>query len=293
MKLIFLAILAFAVSLNAAQPVTPKHHYRLGYLHDKAGIKDPNWKGRKRATPINPHNDLITQMHAILDQGQEGSCVGHSCSETFDAAFFRATGTMPDTSRAYPYWNARAIEGTTSSDDGCEIRDAVTAMLTLGNCAEATWPYVVGDYAHQPSPAAFTEGKQRLVLKAYKVDASDGVSVRAALSAGLPVIIGVTLYQDFEDLDSSNYLVPMPRGPPIGGHAMTLYGSDDATQRYKVQNHWGTNWGNAGRCEFPYAYIHGPDCDDCWVIEAIVTAVPTPAPPTPDSHGWLWHIFHR
>lgn len=289
MKLIF--VLLFAASTALSQ-VTPKHHYRLGYKHDSAGITDKNLAGTKyRSTPIHPHTDLLAQMHAVYDQGQQGSCVGHGCSEAWSAAYYRVTGKMLDMSRSFPYWNARNLEGTTSEDSGCQIRDCVSSLLSLGDCSEGVWRYNDLDYTSKPSASAYAQANGYLVLKAYKVDSHDGVSIRQALSAGFPVIFGTLIYPAFEDLNSSHYLVPYPtQGQVLGGHCMILYGSDDASQIYSVQNQWGTSWGSAGRCQFPYAYIHGSDTDDCWVIE-LVNSSASPPSPAPAHHWWPWQWF--
>lgn len=291
-------LLAILLPLSAFSQFTPKHHFRLGYKPDVAGFLDKNLKGTVyRATPIQPHTDLSALIHAAYDQGQEGSCVGHGCDEAFEIALLKITGKPFTGSRAFPYWLARMKEGTTGQDDGCQIRDCVSQMMVYGNCTEALCSYNAGEYGIAPSKAAYVDGKMRLVLRAYKVDCHDGVSIRQALSAGFPVVFGSLIYPEFEDLNASRYVVPMPRKGErsLGGHCQLIIGSDDATGYYDVLNSWGPSWGNKGRSKFPYAYIHGKDTDDAWVIELVqVPSSPEPTPKPKSGGGffsWLGGLF--
>jgi C1A family cysteine protease len=67
----------------------------------------------------------------------------------------------------------------------------------------------------------------------------------------------------------------MPKGNPVGGHAMCIIGHDDTHVYngirgwYIIRNSWGREWGREGYCWAPYAYIDSLRyCDDFWVFPA-------------------------
>jgi len=272
--------LPFILSLCLCVSALNGQEHRFGWKPDQGGIVDRQFSAHRsyRATPIKPKTSLVPNTPWIYDQGPLGSCVGNGVACCLDYAHRLRTGRFVTPSRLFIYYNGRVLEGTTDEDSGLQIRDGIEAVFKWGACGENTkdgWAYDVRRFTEKPPAKAYRAALKRQALKGYKLDNTDGRSIRIALSADFPVVFGGYVYAGIETLDSSNYILPMPRGPPIGAHCMVIVGSDDGmranglTGFYLVRNSWGTRWGCAGYCWIPYAYIHnGRWCEDFWVIES-------------------------
>jgi C1A family cysteine protease len=277
MKYLLLFASAFLFSCttaHCASKVTPIHHYRLGWKQDRAGVRDRAFVTHPRFALIQlPDSiDLSVEDPPVYDQGALGSCTGNGTAYVLAFAHHLAAKDSWITySRLFIYYNERVIEGTINDDAGAEIRDGVTSLLNLGAPPETLWPYDIDCFTSKPTAEAYQVAPNYLALKAYKVDNTDGLSIRKALAAGFPVVFGCVVYPQIEDLNISRDILPMPTAldRPIGGHCMVIVGYDDKTQLFRVRNSWGPGWGNKGYCRIPYAYIgDGKTTGDCWVVSS-------------------------
>jgi C1A family cysteine protease len=206
----------------------------------------------------------------IWDQGDTSSCTGHGTTRAI--AFARAKQGLPyiDFSRLFPYWNARAIEGATSTDGGAVIADAITAAEQFGDCPYTDLPTDVSLVTVAPSAQAFTDAVKHKALAATRIWGANSVGLAYHTKhyidvLGLPAVLGITVYESFEsDQVANTGAVPMP-GPNeevAGGHCVAAVAYDDTTQLVTCDNSWGPSWGMAGRFTIPYSYIFDPDMAD-------------------------------
>lgn len=90
------------------------------------------------------------------------------------------------------------------------------------------------------------------------------------LVAGYPFVTGIAIYSEFDSDDAArtgNIPMPTANSEFLGGHAVVVIGYNDATQRFKFRNSWGTGWGNNGYGTLPYAYLLDPLLtSDMWYI---------------------------
>lgn len=220
--------------------------------------------------------DLSANMPPVMDQGQIGSCTGHGSTAAMRAAIIKAGRPDVPLSRLYAYYNGRAYEGTTGQDAGAMIRDVVKGLVKFGAPDEALWPYVPTKFWVTPPAKAYADGERRQVLQYHRV--SVGISsLKQALAAGFPVIIGVSLYESFESAGvAASGQVPMPdtgRESMLGGHCMLAFGYDDARRSVQVRNSWGERWGDHGNCWMPYGYFEPAYAADFWAITQVEAEV--------------------
>ncbi len=80
--------------------------------------------------------------------------------------------------------------------------------------------------------------------------------VKNSIAAGKPVIIGMSILQNFTALtaDDPFWRPEAGNSEPAGFHAMTLIGYDDRRGAFEVMNSWGTDWGQEG-----YMWVRYPD----------------------------------
>lgn len=242
-------------------------------LSDHAGIK---------GATINPKSDLSNRVPSIWDQQTIGSCSAHASLRGFCAALAAQGLTFFMPSRLAQYYFTRLFEGTEDQDSGCSIADAISTLKRCGVAKEADWAYDVDKFTIAPPQNVVDEALRDVSAEDYSVDNTDPDQVRAALSAGWPVVFGCSVYPEIESLNAANPILPMPRKgflglfgeKSIGGHALTLTGHDDERKLYQVDNSWGLQWGLNGRFYMPYEYIHSSSLtSDAHVVDAVKITV--------------------
>jgi hypothetical protein len=217
----------------------------------------------------------------IRNQGQLGCCTGEGTAGALKLLMNKNSYRWP----YYPstlgiYYGARVIENTVDSDAGAMIDDCFSVMNQQGvipedSNADWSWPFSSTDdrWKENPPSPCWTDALKHKVIKYAQLD-QDSVSIKTALSAGFPVVIGISVYESFEsDQVAQTGVIPMP-GPLeqlLGGHCMYLwgYGNYDATH-FDGANSWGADWGDGGNYHIPFDYLTDPDlCSDLWAVELI------------------------
>lgn len=235
----------------------PDHRdFRYGYTYEasfeKAPVKDYDLRG------------VLT----IKDQGQYGTCVSHGTSsalefnqildlknktpalEVFDPNKFSPI------SRLFINYNTILSEGGKDFDGGCQIRDAIKCVRSVGICEETLWPYGGAAIATRPPLDSYQEALKHQIPVGMKITPTSQAEMLACLNAGFPFIIGVALFSSFQNV-TSNGLVSMPssRDSFLGGHCMLAVGYEAKDDLYIIQNSWGAAWGEHGFCKIPGKYL--------------------------------------
>lgn len=236
--------------------------------------------------------DLVAGF--TYDQGNEGSCTANAQAKIFRMLLKLLGLTDFEISRAMVYYMSRLLEGTQTQDVGATIADSMRSLYLYGGCAEATMPYVAGDFARAPTQAALTEALDHQVLAYGMVDMTAD-AIGAALDAKHPVSVGFVVYSNF---NPSNGIIPMPSGSALGGHNVDITGRYHSRRLYIIDNSWGPQWGvtisgQPGRALIPYDYIHNPQlCFEAKTmtnVEGQIVPPPPPPDPTPTPVNRTFH----
>lgn len=211
--------------------------------------------------------DLSPQMPAVRNEGQEGAGVGFVVSAALEYQIFKDTGKTVQLSPRGIYNLAREIEHTSGSDSGAQVRDAIKAVAKTGAVLESDWPYKAGQFA-QKRPAAFDR------FKKYKIESYFRMSgtveeIKGALRSTGPVVGGIEIFASMDNAEvikSGIIPLPKPGESQVGGLAILIVGYDDGQKRFKIQNFWGTDWGDKGFGYVPYAYFTSSLSSDFWSI---------------------------
>lgn len=231
------------------------------------------------------------------DQALESSCTGNAQAKLF-RAILKAQG-MPDwqISRAMIYFNGRKLEGTTAQDSGSTIADSMAGIAKWGACSESRFPYVPGDYAHEPDASCYAEALDHQVLS-YGLVGQTADAIRAALDANHPVSIGWVVYNSINSMGPDGVL-PMPAGGVAGAHDTLITGCYHSRRLFICDNSW-LNWGitlsgTPSRYLMPYDYVLNPqlcfELKTMTQVEGLIT--PPPAPPAPDELAQLYADITR
>jgi C1A family cysteine protease len=246
----------------------PNNNYH--WKRDKADNRDHAFVPRTLAT-VPTSVDLRANCSAIENQGNLGSCTGNAIASLIEYLCRRAKKNT-EVSRLFIYYQERVYEGTVNYDSGAYIRDGIKAVNKVGAPLESLWPYDARKFAYRPSQAAYTNAATRKAV-AYQ-RCADFAAVKAALAQGYPVVVGFDVYESFEtDNVARTGMMPYPnkaREQLLGGHAVTLVGYNDSTQRFIARNSWGTGWGDRGYFYMPYQVIQDTTMSsDFWIITSI------------------------
>jgi C1A family cysteine protease len=235
-------------------------------------------------TKITATVDLRAQCPDVYDQGRIGSCTANAIAAALEFDMMKQGLQVFTPSRLFIYYNERAIEGTTGSDAGAQIRDGIKSVASQGDCPETQWPYddtpAGADGTFPPGAKAGMAPPQSCYDEAVKHEALNYQSVdqnladmKGCLTAGYPFVFGFTVFESFESAEvAQSGDVPMPGASErvLGGHAVLAVGYDDEDNLFICRNSWGSAWGDAGYFYMPYAYLLDNNlADDFWTIRLV------------------------
>ncbi len=257
--------------------ITPKNGAavtpRYGWLPDLPDHRDHIFGAAlAELTKLPDKVDLRSECPAVYDQGDLGSCTANAIGAALEFDLLKQNLPEFTPSRLFIYYNERAIEHTTASDSGAQIRDGIKSVAKQGVCSEADWPYDITKFAIKPPTKVYTDALNNQALTYQRVSRSLS-QMRGCLAAGFPFILGFTVYTAFESkaVSTSGILnLPGPKEKVLGGHAVLAVGYDDQAQRFIVRNSWGIHWGQEGYFTMPYAYLLSAGLSsDFWTIRSI------------------------
>ena len=172
-----------------------------------------------------------------LDQGQEGSCVGHGFAHELIAVPKAVVGVDSQYARHQIYWEAQKIDdwpggsypGASPSYEGTSVLSGAKVVASLGFYSEYRWAINTYDLA-------------------------------AYIGHHGPAVLGVAWYEGMWNTDAEGFIAPI--GQAVGGHcilarSVRLKKSDgypahewrevDLDKSFFVLwNSWGPNWGVQG-----------------------------------------------
>lgn len=206
----------------------------------------------------------------IYNQGSIGSCTAQAIAYAYKIMSIRKNRRPVSISRLFVYYNVRKMIGKVNEDSGGYIKDGFASMQKEGACLERFWPYVESWFTRTPSFGCYQEARNHRVSRYNsQLDPRNMVqSIKQCIALGLPVVIGVMVYESFQSKQTAKTgYIPIPNPliePLMGGHAMCVVGYDDEKQHFIVVNSWSEAWGDKGYCYIPYAFIANNDlCNDC------------------------------
>jgi hypothetical protein len=238
-----------------------------------------------RATPLPRSFSYAPLLGAVLDQGQEGTCVGNALVGTvlaFDEATLPASSApyLRELSRRDAYAGGREL--TPLPGEGCVVRSALESARTRGVCIEADRPYTP---QHDPGagPLAPVHRNENR-LAGYAAVGLDVAAIKAAMHDRGPLLAALSVRDGFYSPDGVGRV--QATGADHGGHAIGLVGWDDDIGAFFLRNSWGVGWGRAGYCWLPYSY----PLSEVW--SAVPALLPDGTPPPPAQEPW-WISFGR
>ncbi|MDE2103334.1 MAG: hypothetical protein KGL39_39200 [Patescibacteria group bacterium] len=219
-------------------------------------------------------------------QGREGSCTAWATRKMVYWAYNQAGWHNPfPPSARYIYYTERQvlqmapynITGATQEDTGGYSEAAIAATAQYGVTADDNCPYAPpsGDplvyLTVPPADFAYTNAHRHLDV-ANQAVVQARPHMQAALLAGHPFIVGISVFSGFESLNAEEtgvVTMPNPGEKPYGGHELFCIDYETRTPDanspdglyYVVLGSWG-NYGDKGKMYLPAPYLEDPNLAD-------------------------------
>jgi hypothetical protein len=158
-------------------------------------------------------------LRGRLDQGQEGSCVGHGWAHRVNAEPHRHNLTHEDALTFYH--QAQKLDAWPGEDyEGTSVLAGAQAVKRDGYLNVYRWARTLDE-------------------------------ILLALAHEGPVVAGTPWLQDMFTPDAGGFL--RVSGGVAGGHCWLLRGVDPLHERVRMSNSWGSSWGLKGDAWFTFA----------------------------------------
>ena len=185
----------------------------------------------------------------IYDQGDIGSCTANAlCSA------YQFITPSHDGSRLFLYYNERMIDININEDNGATLSSGIKSLQTHGLCLESVWPYLEYNIYTKPPDYCYKQALKDKAIQCYNLP-HDIYVMKECLLTGFPFVVGIAVFDDFENSKTGIIKLPKHNDIMIGGHAVLVCGYNDSKKHWIVRNSWGTSWGDNGYCYIPYEYL--------------------------------------
>jgi hypothetical protein len=186
--------------------------------------RDDQYPLRPRTIPVLPKVRHWRMFHSPLDQGHEGSCVGHAWKHFLMASPVCVNGPKEAPLAVDIYKEAQKIdEWPGEAYEGTSVRAGAKILVAKGLVSEYRW-------------------------------ATDIDTLATYLLTTGTVVMGTNWYEGMDAPDEGGFV--RVTGRTRGGHAWLVLGYNRVRGVYRCVNSWGKSWGQAGRF-----WIAGEDLD--------------------------------
>jgi C1A family cysteine protease len=225
--------------------------------------------------------DLKPDVFEIDNQLTIGSCTANAATSACEF-ILKKNNKAVSLSRLFTYWHTRNIVEDRPKGEGATMRNAIRSLHHTGTPPEVVWPYLISNVDTEPSAAAKTAASKykvtkyesiflgarnvedRAVIKERKLGIH---AIKSALADGLPVVFSMQVSPDIFKVKGAwkEHIVRSTQEiGSSGGHAMLLIGYDDSTERFLVENSWGSAYGDGGFVGIPYNALNAD------IMEALI-----------------------
>lgn len=223
----------------------------MDYIESFGAIPSPSdvrdYKAVCAASAEEFPTEFELQMPVVKNQGSVGACVAHSLATTIEYFNLHQGDSTDEMSVGFIYGN----RGTYDYDGvGMIVREALARVQKCGSVTKKR----CSSYAEVPAMITYIQGQladllpdayPNRITSYYRLDTDD--AIKASLMQNGPVVFAMNWFSDIRLVDG---VLVTEQVQSKSSHAMVIYGWNETG--WKIQNSWGTGWGNQGRAILPY-----------------------------------------
>lgn len=244
----------------------------LAFVRKATQVNAPAGFGAGASSSSMPKT-FVLDMPPIGSQGNEGSCVAWACGYALKSFEMKKATGIPHTISgtnvmniigvASPEYlfnrinldNNKCLTGSYFVGSGT-TRGALDLLKTEGVVSWLEMPYSdkngCGTVENTKEPVSPNAAANR--IKNYvKISDLSETSLKTLLTDQHPIVFAALPSDAFMSA-GPGFVWRSEEGPWTRGHAMVIIGFDDAKKAYKVQNSWGTGWGDNGYTWLDYEF---------------------------------------
>lgn len=200
----------------------------------------------------------------VKDQGSYGACVGHSTASSLEFALACQGIYKFPLSAWFPY--AILCNGV---DRGASILESLQLIETKGCAPESDVPYGTINPIRLSQQSYADALNFRLEVGA---ELKTWEQIRTAVALNQAVVLSVRAGANWSNV-GGDFAPPVNKGP--GNHAVFVGGGISRSPKWglllKMQNSWGTSWGDKGYCWLAQAHIESVNWFEAFTAKAVVT----------------------
>lgn len=192
--------------------------------------------------------DLSRYSGPIYDQGQQGSCKANQVISAIELSARMYGVELQPLSRQQLYNDTREAQLTFNRDSGSAMGVAEKVAMEKGIAFESSFTYGLHNLYEHTSANVDAEAATQKVTSVNNFGMAFNplglaYKVGEQLMQGKPVMLDTWIREGFgSNITWQDYSDNNVRG----GHAVLIVGIDMVNQNYKIQNSWGSEWGNDG-----------------------------------------------
>ncbi len=193
--------------------------------------------------------DLRRYFPEAGDQGEQASCVGWATAygvKTYQEGVERGWSLNNSDHQFSPSFVYNQIAYPPGNRmGGASYIDAFNVLTEQGALPVSEFGYNQWDCSTMPSYNQKSRANPYRIATWRRVNVMDNVEMKAQISSGFPVMVGIMVDTGLENL-SAGETYDYYSGYSTGGHAVVVIGFDDSRGAYKIFNSWGKSWADSG-----------------------------------------------
>jgi hypothetical protein len=159
-------------------------------------------------------------------------------------------------------------------DQGVSLRQALKSASVHGVCRESIWPFDPSRINDIPPPGLGEVFVARFESCGSKTQDSLN-ALKASLSEGFPVIIGLNLSGQIDALRPGDVYTGTQPGSTFRGHGALAVGHNNRKGTIRVLSSWSDQWCDGGYFDLPYE-VYLRDVYESWACTALEGLTLTP-----------------
>ncbi len=236
--------------------------YQCGYLPSPKEIQDsiPIERSFRNFDELPTSVDLSSKMPPVGSQGRQNSCVAWATGYAIKSYLAKNNGVTSNYDPPFSGGNGKNVfspafiynQQNGGKDAGLYYYKTMEFLQKSGVAPWSSMPYSDKDYKKQPTAAAKKEALEYRIKSYSRINHKNPDDIKRVLASGNVALVGVIIDDGFYNLKGAE-VYDANSGKSYGGHAMTIVGYDDSKASksgkkgaFKLQNSWGTNWGDKG-----------------------------------------------